>query len=54
MDINKDETIDDKEWIEFYHEFLSPFQECDTNEDWKLDEDETETCIMGIYFFDFI
>jgi len=25
MDINKDEIIDDKEWIEFYNHFLNPF-----------------------------
>lgn len=29
MDINKDEIIDDKEWIEFFNHFLNPFQECD-------------------------
>ena len=50
MDINKDETIDDKEWIEFFHTFLAPFQECDTNEDWKLDIDETTVCLEGILF----
>lgn len=36
MDKNKDNTVDDQEWIIFYDQFLEPFQQMDTDIDWKL------------------
>jgi hypothetical protein len=56
MDKNKgkllisDNTVDDQEWIIFYDQFLEPFQQMDTDIDWKLSTAEMLKAFEGKIF----
>jgi len=50
MDINKDNKIDDTEWYQFYDTILTPFQTCDTDNDFQLSAAELKTCLDSIDF----
>ena len=47
MDVDKDEIVSDKEWINFFNYFIDIFQECDKDWDWFLNIEEATACING-------
>jgi len=44
VDVNKDDMIDQKEWDGFSSLFVYPFEACDDNGDYILDENEFKKC----------
>jgi len=45
MDINKDNKIDDTEWVQFYETIIKPFQVCDTDKNFQLNVAELKACL---------
>jgi len=46
-DMNHDDLIDHKEWDAFVTLFILPFEACDKNADYLLDESELEACFAA-------
>jgi len=42
--------VEDQEWIIFYDQFLEPFQQMDTDIDWKLSSAEMLKAFEGKFF----
>lgn len=46
MDTNKDDVVDDTEWITFYEHFIEEFQKYDSDTNWLIKKDEFHKAIQ--------
>jgi len=44
INVSKDNSITEYQWRHFYNIFVIPFNECDTDKDMWLNEDELRVC----------
>jgi len=52
MDTNKDDVINDAEWLTFYEHFMEDFQKYDVDKNWSLTKEEMHTVIEESKKFD--